>query len=141
MPGRGIQPGAQSAPQGSAGGQDVTEVSTRQCAQCGILMDSPHWRRRYCSDRCRDKARFLRGKEDASLPHARGVRNLRRPLPNFAKDAGWALRKDIERLERIFADDRLPLHKDQVAASLRGHLKYTAEVCHDLLSQLDKIGD
>lgn len=47
----------------------------------------------------------------------------------------------MECIERIFADNRFTHHKDQVAASLRGHLKYTAEVCQDLLSQLDKIGD
>ncbi len=62
-------------------------------------------------------------------------------MPSFASDAGWALRKDVERLERIFADDRFTYNKVQVAASLRGHLKYAAEVCQDLLSQLDKIGD
>lgn len=47
------------------------------------------------------------------------------------------LRKDIERLERIFADDRFTQYKQQVAAQLRGHLKYAAEVCQDLLGRLD----
>jgi hypothetical protein len=60
----------------------------------------------------------------------------RQPLPAFANEAGWRLRKDVERFERIFADDRLPAYKQQVAAQVRGHLQYAAEVCQDLLSQL-----
>jgi len=65
------------------------------------------------------------------------VKRLRRPLTEFAKDSGWSLRKDVERLERIFADDRFAANKAQVAAHLNGHLKYAAEVCQDLLSRLD----
>lgn len=63
----------------------------------------------------------------------------RKALPDFAREAGWALRKDIERLERIFADDRFAYNQDQVAAQLHGHLKHATEVCQDLLSRLDQI--
>jgi hypothetical protein len=43
----------------------------------------------------------------------------------------------MERLERIFADDRFPVYRQQVSAHLRGHLEYAAEVCQDLLSRFD----
>lgn len=67
----------------------------------------------------------------------RGEGPRRNPLPQQASDAGWQLRKTVERLERIFADDRFGANKEQVAAHLRGHLTYTVEVCQDLLDQLD----
>jgi hypothetical protein len=71
---------------------------------------------------------------DGNRPSGRPVR---RALPAFANDSGWKLRKDVERLERIFADDRFAANKQQVATRVRGHLEYAAEVCQDLLSRLD----
>lgn len=64
-------------------------------------------------------------------------RSSRRPLSDFAEETGWQLRKDVEKLERIFADDRYSYNKQQVAAHLRGHLQYAVQVCQDLL---DRIG-
>lgn len=63
----------------------------------------------------------------------------RRPLPDAARDAGWELRKSVERLERIAADDRFAANKDQVAAHLRGHLNHAIEVCQDLLDRVNEI--
>jgi hypothetical protein len=60
----------------------------------------------------------------------------RRPLPDFAHQAAWRLRQDAERLARVTTDDRLPRHKQQVAAHARNHLLYTIQVCHDLLDRL-----
>lgn len=74
------------------------------------------------------------------VPTTTRVRS-RRALPDFAKQAGWSLRKDVERLERVFADDRFAHNRQQVTATLRGHLEYAAEVCQDLLSRLSQTGD
>lgn len=57
----------------------------------------------------------------------------RRPITDQARDAGYELRKAVERLQRITEDDRLSSNKEQVTALLRGHLLYAVEVCQDLL--------
>lgn len=57
----------------------------------------------------------------------------RRPLTDQASDAGYELRKAIERLQRITEDDRFSRNKEEVTAHLRGHLLYAVEVCQDLL--------
>lgn len=61
----------------------------------------------------------------------------RSPLPEQADRAGWEFRRAVERLERIYADDRFAANREQVAASLRVHLAYATEVLPDLLSGLD----
>jgi hypothetical protein len=61
----------------------------------------------------------------------------RKPLPDAARNAGWDLRKAVERLERIAADDRFGSNKEQVASHLRSHLLNAVEVCQDLLARID----
>lgn len=56
----------------------------------------------------------------------------RRSLVDDARDAGQELRKALDRVERIAADDRLARNKDEVAAHLRHHLDRAQEVCQDL---------
>jgi hypothetical protein len=105
------------------------------CPQCGkpVAPSSRGGRpKTYCSRACTSRAAYER---------ERGAPLKRRPLPDFARDAGWSLRKDVERLERILADDRYPQYRLQVAAHLRGHLEHAAEVCQDLLSQLNQTGE
>jgi hypothetical protein len=63
-------------------------------------------------------------------------RASRQPLPEFTRDTAWRLRRDVERMERVFADDRFAAVKDQVAMHAHDHLKYAAEVCQDLLRRL-----
>lgn len=63
------------------------------------------------------------------------AKQKRKPLMESVDAAGWELRRAVERLERLSNDDRFSLHRDQVAAYLRGHLEYTVEVCQDLLGQ------
>lgn len=58
-------------------------------------------------------------------------------LPPQVERAALELRKAVERMERLFGDDRFTANKTQVAAFSRGHLTYTVEVCQDLLDQLD----
>ena len=110
------------------------------CPQCGAEVPPKGHRggrpKVYCSPNCRTNA----GRHRRDGAPTRPVARSRRPLPDFAKDSGWCLRGDIERIERIeriFADDRFPIYRKQVSAQLRGHLEYAAEVCQDLLSRLD----
>jgi DNA-binding CsgD family transcriptional regulator len=62
----------------------------------------------------------------------------RPPLPDAATTAAWTLRRVVERIEKIMADDRFPACKDQVSPDLRAHLKYAATVCPDLLGRIDQ---
>lgn len=73
----------------------------------------------------------LNGSTDSSPTERR-----RSPLPDAAAKAGWELRKAIERVERIVADDRFPSNREQVAAGLRSHLSYVAEVVPDLVGAM-----
>ena len=61
----------------------------------------------------------------------------RNPLTDQARDAGWDLRKSVERLERIAADDRFNPNKEAMASHLRGHLTNAIEVCQDLLDRIN----
>lgn len=61
----------------------------------------------------------------------------RKPLPDSARDAGWELRKSVERIQRIADDDRFVTNKNEVAAHLRGHLTFAAEVLADLLDRIN----
>jgi hypothetical protein len=61
----------------------------------------------------------------------------RKPLTDAARDAGWDLRKSVERLERIAADDRFNTHQAQMAPHLRSHLEHAIEVCTDLLGRIN----
>jgi hypothetical protein len=61
----------------------------------------------------------------------------RRSLVDSARDAGQELRKAIERLERIAADDRFARNKNEVAAHLRHHLAHAIKVCQDLDNQIN----
>lgn len=115
----------------------------RRCPQCNMPIASEvNPRRVYCSIRCRDKAYERRKREKSPDANRRRGRPSRRSLPDTARDAGWAFRRDIERIERIVADDRFAQHEEQVAAQLRSHLAYAAEVCRDLLSRINhQIGE
>src|SRR5260370_21916300 len=86
-------------------------IVLRSCPICRATF-AVSGRRSYCSMECRRKA------EMARRPIGPG-RGKRRPLPDTARDTGWALRKDVERLERIFADDRFAENKTKVAAHMR----------------------
>ncbi len=61
----------------------------------------------------------------------------RRPITDQARDAGWELRKAVERVERIAQDDRFVPNELQVAPHLRGHLQFAIQVCQDLLDRID----
>lgn len=60
----------------------------------------------------------------------------RKPLPDVARDAGYELRKAMERIERIVSDDRYQQNEKQVALALRGHLLYVADTVAAVIDQL-----
>lgn len=62
----------------------------------------------------------------------------RKPLADVARDAGWELRKAVERLTRLTEDDRFTSNEEQVATHLRGHLQYTVEACQGLLDLINQ---
>lgn len=94
----------------------------------------------YCSPRCRSRAATRRrlGIPIGDRPTPR--RSSRRPLPDAAHDAGWKLRKAVERIERIIGDDRLDANRGKVAVHLDGHLSYAADTCARMISQLHEEG-
>ena len=95
--------------------------------------------KRFCSNECRLKAKTQKTTQTRQRQQQRSpaaVGRKRRPLTDAANDAAWALRKDVERIERIFADDRFGAYEQQVAPLLRSHLSYTAQACHDLISRI-----
>jgi transposase len=62
----------------------------------------------------------------------------RRALTDSARDAGWDIRKAVERLERIREDDRFSRNKEELAELLRGHLVYVIETCQGLLDDINQ---
>lgn len=73
--------------------------------------------------------------EPAPAPAQR--RASRQPLPKFANDTAWGLRKSVERAQRVIDDDRYTHNADQVANAMRGHLTYTVETCQRLLDRIN----
>jgi len=61
----------------------------------------------------------------------------RNPLPQQANDAAWALRKSVERMERIFADDRFGANRNVIAGHTRGQMQYAADALDQLLGRLN----
>jgi hypothetical protein len=60
----------------------------------------------------------------------------RKPVGDTALDTGWAIRRDIEKAQRVVADERHPANRRQVARGLRGHLEFAQRVIPELLDQL-----
>ncbi len=60
----------------------------------------------------------------------------RRPLPDVARDAGWELRKTVEKLDRLLNDDRFTRNREEMAVQLRGHLTYAIDSCQGFLDRL-----
>ncbi|WP_454859075.1 hypothetical protein [Promicromonospora soli] len=59
----------------------------------------------------------------------------RKPLTDAARTAGWDLRRAVERLERIAADDRFAANKTEIAKHWREHLESAVDACEDLLGR------
>ncbi len=76
-----------------------------------------------------------RRNDNASDPKPKKA-TKRQPLVPFTKSAGWALRRAVERIERIVDDDRFAANRGQVAAHLSGHLEYTVRACQEVLDRI-----
>lgn len=70
-------------------------------------------------------------------PNPGPAKPKRRPITDQARDAGWELRKAVERLERIAEDDRFTANASKVAPHMRSHLTNAIEVCQDLLDRIN----
>lgn len=65
---------------------------------------------------------------DGKAYTAPAKREVRRPsIIDSARTAGWELRKAIERLERLKADDRYAKNKAEIMAALQPHLDFANE--------------
>ena len=51
----------------------------------------------------------------------------RKPITDAARDAGWELRKAVERIQRLTDDDRFTRYKDDVMSLLLPHLDFAIE--------------
>lgn len=71
----------------------------------------------------------LDGKEYTKAPPKEPRRTS---LIDDARNAGWQLRKAVERLERIHQDDRFTKNKVEILAALQPHLDFANEVFSDL---------
>lgn len=79
------------------------------------------------------------GRPEALPPKMSAPR--RQPLTDAARQAGWELRKAVEKLEKLFADDRFPANKEKVAIHLNSHLIHAVETCqviHDRINEHSK---
>lgn len=72
-------------------------------------------------------ARTFRTQPEPAAPPA----PKRRPLPEQARDAGWELRKAVERLERIYADDRYARNRDDIDALINPHITYALSIINN----------
>ena len=75
---------------------------------------------------------------DAEIVEEPAAAPRRRALGDQARDAGWELRRSVERLQRIAEDDRFGRNKNEVATHVRSHLTHAVEVCQDLLGRIDE---
>lgn len=136
------------------------QPTTHACTQCGLVTDKPAWHCQGCGshyelsiavcEQCNPPEASRDDHEDqlppppapkpTTEPQRKKRQASRKPLPDFAKDSGWKLRQDIERVERIFTDDRFGRNKEEVTTHLRGHLQYAVETCQGLLDQLTQEG-
>jgi len=69
-------------------------------------------------------------------PEPAPTKQRRRPLPDVALDAAQNLTSAVERMVRVFADDRYPQNREQVARDTRNHLNQALEALHRLADEL-----
>lgn len=113
-------------------------VEVWECPDCHHHLAYEHHGEGDCKYCHKQTITGIDGKQYPQKPTTAAKRN---PLPQQASDGAWALRKAVERLERVFADDRFSANKEQVAMHSHGHLSYAIEVCQDLINQLNDQGN
>lgn len=77
------------------------------------------------------------GIDGKSYSRPKSTAPRRKPITDAAATAGWELRKAVERVERLAADDRFATQKQQMGPHLRAHLENAIEVCQDLLDRIN----
>lgn len=85
-----------------------------------------------------DARNKITGMDGKQYPRPEPKKAQRRALTDQARDAGWEVRKSVERIERIWEDDRFSRNKEEVATLLRGHLMYVIETCQGFLDDIDQ---
>ena len=78
------------------------------------------------------KTKVTTGLDGKTYPKAEPREPRRSSIIEDARNAGWQLRKVIERLERIHTDDRYQKNKAEILAALQPHLDFANEVISDL---------
>jgi transcriptional regulator with XRE-family HTH domain len=76
------------------------------------------------------------GRDGKAYPASSTRTPNRRALPDVAKVAGFELRQAMDRVLRVFEDNRYRTNEEQVTTALRGHLLYVAETVAAVLDQL-----
>ena len=76
------------------------------------------------------------GKTYTPSPKPARTAPYRKPLPDVAKTAGFEFRQSMDRVLRVFEDNRYRQNEEQVANALRGHLLYVAETVAAVIDQL-----
>jgi hypothetical protein len=80
--------------------------------------------------------RPITGQDGKTYPQPPAPKPRRKPITDRARDAGWELRKAVERIERIAADDRFDSQIEKVTPYLRCHLINAIEVCQHVLDRI-----
>lgn len=85
-----------------------------------------------------EKVKTITGLDGKEYQRSEPKAARRRPITDQARDLGWDIRKQAEKLQRLFADDRFPRNKEEMTPHLRSHLEYVIRVCQDSLDHLNK---
>ena len=104
------------------------QIETFECVVCHATFGSDRWNEGDVCDECELNRAGIRPEK----------RSNRRPLMDAARDAGWNLRKAIEKVERIADDDRFARNKEEMATQLRSHLRYVIDSCQRIIDDLDQ---
>ena len=89
-------------------------------------------------DELYDSAQAAYGRETApGTPPNPAAPPRRKPITDQARDAGWELRKAVERIERIAADDRFSAQIEKMTPQLRGHLTDAITSCQAVLDRIN----
>lgn len=73
---------------------------------------------------------------DTPVPNEPKSKRPRRPLTEQARDAGWDIRKNAERIDRLMSDDRYSRNADALATLLRPDLEHVHTIITRALTNL-----
>lgn len=74
---------------------------------------------------------------EPEAPAEEPQKRKRRPITDTADELGWELTRLVEKLERLYADDRFDANKEKVASRLRSHLMRATDTLPGLLDQIN----